>query len=239
VNNTSTIDRGLAGFDAMTFDCYGTLIDWETGILDALRPLLSPRATLQDDELLEAYARHESELEAGPYMPYREVLAAGARGVARDYGVAMSPRDAESFAASIERWPAFPDTVAALTRLQQRFRLGVITNCDDDLFALSNRRLGVRFDWIITAQQARSYKPSPRNFELAFTVIGMPRERIIHAAQSLYHDHVPAKRLGLSTAWINRRGHRAGFGATPPADARPDLTFSDLASLADYAGSEP
>jgi 2-haloacid dehalogenase len=111
----------------------------------------------------------------------------------------------------------------------------VITNCDDDLFAASNRRLGVAFDWIVTAEQAGSYKPDPHNFELAFERIGLPRERILHVAQSLYHDHVPARRLGLATAWIDRRHDRPGFGATPPAEAAPDLTVPDMATFAELA----
>ena len=116
------------------------------------------------------------------------------------------------------------------------FGLGVITNCDDDLFAASNRRLGVTFDWIVTAQQVGSYKPDPRNFEFAFERIDVPRERILHVAQSLFHDHVPAKALGMTTVWVDRRHDREGFGATPPASATPDLTVPDMATLADLAG---
>ena len=127
-----------------------------------------------------------------------------------------------TFGGSVVDWPAFPDSAEALARLHGRFRLAVITNCDDDLFAASNRRLGVTFDHVITAQQVGSYKPSHRNFEVAFERIGVPRQRILHVAQSLFHDHVPAKELGMTTAWIDRRHGRAGSGATPPAqvDAR-------------------
>jgi 2-haloacid dehalogenase len=132
-------------------------------------------------------------------------------------------------------WPPFPDSAAALARLATRFRLGVITNCDDDLFAASQARLGITFDWVVTAQQVGAYKPSERNFELAFERLGLPRERILHCAQSLFHDHVPAKRLGLSTVWVDRRQGRAGSGATPPAAATPDLTVPDMATLADVA----
>jgi 2-haloacid dehalogenase len=214
-------------FDALTFDVYGTLIDWETGIAEALR---RAGATGSDDELLEAFARHEAELEAGPYLTYREVLAGAVRGVGADLG--FEPADIEAFSASVGDWPAFPDSAEALATLAKRFRLGVITNCDDDLFALSNRRLGVEFDWVITAQQARGYKPRTENFELAFERIDVPRERILHVAQSLYHDHVPAKALGMTTVWIDRRQGREGFGATPPAEARPDLTVPDMRSFA-------
>jgi 2-haloacid dehalogenase len=134
-------------------------------------------------------------------------------------------------------WPAFADSADALARLHERFRLGVITNCDDDLFARSNERLGVTFDWVITAQQVGSYKPNPRNFEFAFQRMGIPRERILHVAQSLFHDHVPAKRLGLSTAWINRRHGRTGSGATPPAVAAPDIEAPDMATFSAAATS--
>jgi 2-haloacid dehalogenase len=129
-------------------------------------------------------------------------------------------------------WPAFPDSAAALERLAGRFRLGVVTNCDDDLFAASNAKLAVEFDWVVTAQQAGAYKPAERPFLLAFERIGLPRERILHVAQSLYHDHVRAKRLGMTSVWIDRRGDRTGSGATPAADAAPDATFPDMASFA-------
>jgi 2-haloacid dehalogenase len=222
------IDFGA--FEALTFDCYGTLIDWETGILAALR---RAGASGSDDELLESFARHEAELEAGPYLSYREVLAGALRGVAADLG--FEAADEEAFAASVGDWPAFEDSADALTALKRRYRLGVITNCDDDLFALSNRRLGVEFDWVITAQQARGYKPRLENFTYAFERIDVPRERILHVAQSLFHDHVPAKALGMTTVWIDRRHGREGSGATPPAEAEPDLTLPDLRSLAQAA----
>jgi 2-haloacid dehalogenase len=138
---------------------------------------------------------------------------------------------ADAFGDAVGDWPPFPDSTDALRLLQTRFRLGVITNCDDDLFARSNARLGVEFDWVVTAQGVGSYKPNPRNFEVALEHIGVRRERILHVAQSLFHDHVPAKRLGLSTAWINRRHGRSGSGATPPAEATPDVELPDMASF--------
>jgi len=224
-------------FDALTFDCYGTLIDWETGILTGLRAALGARgAAASDDELLELYARLESELEAGPYRTYREVLARACAGVCDAYAIEPADDDAvRRFAGSVGEWPPFADSAGALARLSERFRLGVITNCDDDLFELSAARLGVQFDWVVTAQQVRSYKPDPRNFQVAFERIDVPRDRILHVAQSLYHDHVPAKRLGLTTAWIDRRHGLTGSGATPPATATPDLTVPDMATFADVA----
>ena len=223
-------------FEALTFDCYGTLIDWESGILAGLRPSLGAQGiSPADDELLEAFGRVEAEIEAGPYRRYREVLATSLVSVCRAFGITPGPEEPALFGGSVVDWPAFPDSHAALVRLASRFRLGVITNCDDDLFAASTRRLGVEFDWVVTAQSVGSYKPDPRNFEAAFERIDLPRHRILHVAQSLFHDHVPAKRLGLSTVWIDRRQGRQGSGATPPADATPDATFPDMATLAAHA----
>jgi len=223
-------------FDALTFDCYGTLIDWEAGLLAGLRTFLAPLGvTASDDEVLERYARTEAELERGSYLTYREILGRGLTAVGTAYGHVPSTIEVAAFGGSVADWPAFPDSAAALARLATRFKLGVLTNCDDDLFAASNRRLGVAFDWIITAQQARGYKPRIANFELAFERIGLPRHRILHVAQSLFHDHVPAKQLGLTTVWIDRRQGRAGSGATPAAAATPDAVFTDMASFAEAA----
>jgi len=225
-------------FEALTFDCYGTLIDWETGLTDAFAPVLRAHGVEADGEdVLARYARHEAAAEAGPYLRYRDVLAAGIRGVAWELG--FEPTDAEvaTFSGSVADWPAFPDSAVALARLKARFRLGVITNCDDDLFAASNERLGVEFDWIVTAQQVGSYKPDEHNFQVAFERLGLPRDRVLHVAQSLFHDHAPAQRLGLRSVWIDRRHDRAGSGATPTASATPDATFPDMASFAAAAGS--
>lgn len=227
----TTLDFGR--FEALTFDCYGTLIDWETGILAGLRQVLDRHGVREpDDELLERYAAAEAALEAGPYRPYREVLAGGLERVAASYRVTPGPDEVARFGGSVADWPAFPDSPAALARLAGRFRLGILTNCDDDLFAASNARLGVTFEWIVTAEQARGYKPRQANFELLLERLAVPPERILHVAQSLYHDHVPAKALGLTTVWIDRRRGRTGFGATPPAEARPDATFQDMTGFA-------
>jgi 2-haloacid dehalogenase len=228
------IDYGR--FQALTFDCYGTLIDWESGILSGLRRSLAGLDDgPTDDELLERYSRAEAALESGPYLRYREILARCLGEVCRGYGVEPTQEAAAAFGASVPDWPAFADSAAALARLKTRFRLGVITNCDDDLFAGSNRRLGVEFDWIVTAQSVGSYKPNPRGFTVALERLGLPRERILHVAQSLFHDHVPARRLGLASVWIDRRHGRGGSGATPPAEAHPDATFPDMASFAEAA----
>ncbi len=227
---------GLADVEFLTFDCYGTLIDWEAGIIAGLRPLLGERAAgVTDDALLERYGGAEATAEAGPYRRYREVLARSAATVCRELGAAPDDAALAAFGGSVVDWPAFPDSAAALARLQARYRLAVITNCDDDLFAASNRRLGVTFDEVITAEQVGAYKPSHRNFEVAFERLGVPRNRILHVAQSLFHDHVPAKALGLRTAWIDRRHGRDGSGATPPASATPDLIATSMAAFADLA----
>jgi 2-haloacid dehalogenase len=224
-------------FDVLSFDCYGTLIDWESGIAAAARFQLGDAlAAISDEELIAAFAAVEHEAEV-PYRSYREVLALSLRAMAERLGFAVADGQATGFGASVGQWPAFPDSGDALRRLGERFALAVITNCDDDLFAQSERRLGIAFDHVITAQQAGSYKPDHRNFELAFERIGRPRERILHVAQSLFHDHVPAKALGLTTVWIDRRDGR-GAGASPAAEVQPDARFTSLADFADDALSE-
>ena len=220
-------------FEALTFDCYGTLIDWETGLVAAFSRALSRQYAA--DDLLARFAAHEARLEAGPYVRYRDVVAEALRGVAGELDERPTASAVAEFAASVGQWPAFPDSPSALARLKTRFKLAVITNCDNDLFAASNARLGVTFDWVVTAEQVGSYKPSEANFVTAFERLAIPRERILHVAQSLFHDHVPARRLGLRTVWINRRAGRQGAGATPPAEVVPDATFPDLASFADAA----
>jgi len=220
-------------FEAVTFDCYGTLIDWEAGLSAAFQRVLPGHGITPDrEDVLERYARYEAAAEAGPYLSYRAALATGLLGVAGEFGVRPSTDEIEAFAGSVVDWPAFADTHAALARLKERYRLGVLTNCDDDLFAGSNAKLGVEFDWIVTAQQVGSYKPAAANFLALFDRVGLPREAILHVAQSLYHDHAPAKRLGLTTVWIDRRHDRPGAGATPTADAIPDATYPDMASFA-------
>ncbi|MEA2519052.1 MAG: 2-haloacid dehalogenase [Chloroflexota bacterium] len=221
-------------FDALTFDCYGTLIDWETGILAALRTVV-PGADPTDAVLLEEYADVEARLESGPYRRYREIAGEGMAAVARAHGVEPSPADVARLGGSVADWPAFPDSHDALARLKARFRLGVLTNCDDDLFAASNAKLGVELDWIVTAEQVGSYKPDERNFAALVERLaggGITKDRILHVAQSLFHDHVPAQRLGFRSVWIDRRHDHPRGGATPPADVEPDATFTSMATFA-------
>ena len=225
--NDAAIDYDMA--EALTFDCYGTLIDWDAGIAAAIRPILAHHGVrITDGEILERYAHHEAATEAGPYRRYRDVVASCLRGIAADLGFEPDPAEVDSFASSVGDWPPFPDSVDALAALERRYRLGVITNCDDELFERTNRSLGVEFDWVVTAQQVGAYKPDERNFRVAFERIGLPRERIIHVAQSLYHDHVPARRLELTSVWINRRGQDP---ASVP-EAAPDATYPDMAAFA-------
>jgi 2-haloacid dehalogenase len=159
--------------------------------------------------------------------------------VCGDLGVPVTDDALAAFADAVGDWPAFADSADALARLAMRFRLGVITNCDDDLFERSRRRLGVPFDWVITAEQSGAYKPARASFDLALERIDVPRERILHVAQSLFHDHVPAGAMGLATAWVNRRAGREGFGATPPASAVPDLVVPDMRTFAALAMGDP
>jgi len=219
-------------FEVLTFDCYGTLIDWESGIWGALYPILaSHRVSVSLDQALELYGELESEAERGPYHDYKTVLRTVLAGFGSRLGFAPTPTELQRFAVSVKDWPAFPDSPRALQALKTKYKLAIISNIDDDLFAFSAARLQVEFDWVITARQVTSYKPSLNNFRVAFDRIGLPRAKILHVAQSLFHDIAPATGLGLSTVWVNRRHGKAGAGATPPAQARPDLEVPDLQSL--------
>jgi 2-haloacid dehalogenase len=236
----------LTDFDALSFDCYGTLIDWESGIAAVLRPWAAGQhLDLGDEELLSVYARHEARAEEEhPGDLYPLILARAMRGVGAELGVAVSDEDAEALAESVPDWPAFPDSADALARLQRRYRLVILSNVDRTSFTATNRRLGVTFDGIVTAQDVGSYKPSPRNFEalLAETArLGVPPGRLLHVAQSLFHDHVPAKAFGLPTVWVNRRHANPGWGATPEPSSpvTPDWTFTSMAELADAVDAEP
>jgi len=225
-------------FTTISFDCYGTLIDWESGILPALRTVLANQdQSLPDATILELYGEFEAEAESGPYQSYRDVLQSVVRGFAGRLQFQASSAEICSLHESIPAWPPFPDTIAALRELQKRYKLAVISNIDDDLFAETRKLLDVEFEDVITAQQARSYKPSINNFQLALRRLALSSDRLLHAAQSVYHDVVPARSLGISTVWVNRKSARPGIGAVrAPAglssEKRPDLEVPDLASLA-------
>jgi 2-haloacid dehalogenase len=229
----------LADFEALSFDCYGTLIDWEAGIGAILTKWAREQGlAVGTDELLEEYARAEArQEEQTPDALYPEILRAAMRRVGAAFGAEVTDEQTERLALSVGDWPAFPDSPGALAALSSRYKLVILSNVDRRSFASSNARLGVRFAAVITAQDVGTYKPSRRNFEfLVKTVreLGVPPGRLLHVAQSLYHDHVPARSLGLHTVWIDRRGERGGWGATPPpaVPVTPDWTFSSMEEFA-------
>jgi 2-haloacid dehalogenase len=230
----------LTDFKALTFDCYGTLIDWETGILAALEPLLSAgKVTLGRDAVLAEFAKQESAQEAAtPAMLYRDLLAEVHRRTARAWQVSVPEALHRAFGSSVPQWPVFADTPAALQYLGRHYKLIILSNVDRDSFGGSNPKLGVKFDAVCTAQDIGSYKPDPRNFRYlieAVAKLGIDRGQILHTAQSLYHDHAPAKAAGLATAWIDRRDQQDGWGATLPLTDRPayDFRFVTLREMAD------
>lgn len=235
MSHDSTLD--FSRFTWLTFDCYGTLIDWESGILGALRPLAAAAGrAVSADGILELYASLEAREESGAYKPYREILEVVTRRLAARLVIPLDEHKATVLADTIGKWPPFPDTVEALRRLKTRYKLAVISNVDDDLFSSTSKLLGDPFDKVITAQQARSYKPSPNNFRLALERIGEPVEKILHCAQSLYHDVLPARQLGFATVWVDRRAGQKGQGAAPNVTAQPDLRITSMRELADTAG---
>jgi 2-haloacid dehalogenase len=229
-------------FTTISFDCYGTLIDWESGILPVLRCVLgshgqSQSQSLSDAAILELYGEFEAEAESGPYQRYRDVLQSVVRAFADRLHFEASSAEIRSLHESVHAWPPFPDTVAALRQLHKRYKLVVISNIDDDLFAETRKLLGVEFDGVITAEQARSYKPSLNNFQMALRTLALSPDRLLHAAQSIYHDVVPARSLRISTVRVNRKSARPGIGAVRGSAALAseklaDLEVPDLASLA-------
>jgi 2-haloacid dehalogenase len=224
----------LDSIRVITFDCYGTLINWEAGILSALQPIVqSHRIRIDDSEVLGLYGELEAAAEAGDFRPYREVLRSVVRGFGEHLGFEPSVSEQDSLPNSLATWRPFPDTVAALRQLHAKFQLGIISNVDDDLFALTAPQLQTKFDFVITAGQARAYKPSPKIFQLANERIGLPASQWLHAGQSIYHDVIPAKALGLKTVLVNRASPRPG-GAVKLASGNPDIevrTVQELASV--------
>ncbi len=230
----------LTDFALLSFDCYGTLIDWEAGILAALSPLLARLSPAPAAEaVLQAFAGHESAQQAAtPDMAYPDVLRHVHQRLAADWGASTDPGLDKAFCASIADWPPFADTVTALAYLKQHFKLVILSNVDRASFAHSQRSLAVAFDAIYTAQDIGSYKPSSANFayltDHVQTDFGLAKSDILHVAQSLYHDHVPAEKAGIARVWIDRRHGRVGGGATKLPDPMPsvDFRFTDLAGLA-------
>jgi 2-haloalkanoic acid dehalogenase type II len=240
--------RTLTDFTTLTFDCYGTLIDWESGIWDALQPVIAAggRSDITRQPALAAFARLESAQQAAaPGMLYPDVLTRVHRAFASHYELQTTPAMDDAFGASLPHWPAFPDSADALRRLKRKYKLVILSNVNRAGFAASNRKLGVEFDAIYTAEDVGSYKPDPRNFDFMLARLaedhGIAPERILHTAQSLFHDHVPATRAGLAKCWIDRQGLAGGgaWGATAEVAERPevDFLFPTMAALADAAGA--
>ncbi len=235
----------LRDYQALSFDCYGTLIDWESGILATLEPWAKQRGLGLDPEaLLLAYADNEAAVEAEqPTWRYPLVLAEAFRRTADSLDAQVDEEQLAAFAASVPQWPAFPDSAQALADLSRQYQLIILSNVDRTSFAGSNARLGVDFDAILTAEDIGSYKPNPRNFDALMNhvrtaVPSVPgKQPLLHVAQSLFHDHVPAKAAGLPTVWINRRHDRPGWGATPDpgASVQPDWVFTSMAEFAEAA----
>ncbi len=226
-------------FTTISFDCYGTLIDWEAGILPTLRAVLANHGCgVPDPELLELYGLFEAKAEAGTYRSYREVLQSVIQQFGERLGFSPNADETRRLPESVPTWPPFADTVAALRQLQKRYQLAIISNIDDDLFAETRKHLGIAFDCVITAQQARSYKPSLNNFQLALRTLGISPDRLLHTGQSIYHDVLPAQSLGIATVWVNRCSVRPGVGAVIAVAGKPDVEVPDVASLAALAVKE-
>ncbi len=228
----------LRHYKALTFDVYGTLIDWESGMVNALKPLTDQVGThLSRDDVLEAHAFHESSTQRWtPAKRYSELLAVVYRRLAEEWGVAVTWEACVAYGQSVRQWPAFDDSREALAYLKQHYKLIVLTNTDNQSFAGSNARLGVHFDGVYTAEDIGSYKPDERNFRYLLESLerqGIAQHEILHTAESLFHDHVPAKKHGLANCWIYRRHGKSGFGATRDPGETPsfDYRFNSMAEF--------
>lgn len=229
----------LSQFKALTFDCYGTLIDWESGMVAALKPLTAKvRQSLTRDQILEAHARHEScQQHETPAKRYSELLAVVYKRLAEEWGVPQSWDECLAYGNSIKDWPAFPDSADALAYLKKHYKLVILSNVDNESFAHSNKKLGVTFDAVYTAEDIGSYKPAARNFDYMLDklkTLGLEKKDILHTAESLFHDHRPANDQGLHNCWIFRRFDKEGFGATMNPGVMPtyDFRFTGMAELA-------
>lgn len=230
----------LTDFKVLTFDCYGTLIDWESGIFNGLEPLIAKagNADLGRNKLLEIYAKEEAEQEVEtPAMPYNQLLGVVYKRLAKLWGVEVTNEESNIFGASVPDWPAFADSASSLQYLKKFYKLVILSNVDRLSFRGSNAKLGVEFDAIYTAQDIESYKPSQRNFDYMLARLkkdfGLEAKDILHTAQSLFHDHAPANKNGLASAWIDRRHAEEGWGATPQPPGAPkyDFRFESMAAL--------
>lgn len=209
--------------ELITFDCYGTLVDWESGLRAAIKEVSGHDSAA----LYEAYMEAEVEIESGPYRPYREVQAETLRRIAVRLEFDLPQSAADVLACTLPTWPVWPDTNPALKRLKERYRIGVLSNIDHDLFAHTAGNLAVEIDVLVTAEDVRSYKPAHMHFLRVLADMGGDPETVLHVAQSLFHDCVPATQLGIPNVWINRRNE------TNETDAQPIAVFEDLSGLAD------
>jgi 2-haloacid dehalogenase len=224
-------------YEVLSFDVYGTLIDFENGILGALKPVLkNHRIYLNDEQILELYGEIEARVQEEKFCKYRKVLKKVVWEFGKRFDFKPSSSEENCLVYTLGTWIPFPNIVESLHSLKKKYRLAVLSNIDDDLFSLSAKHLEVDFDWVITSEQAKSYKPSLKNFQFAIKKIGVSPEKILHISNSMYHDIIPARALGLSTAWINGRAYMAGFGASPPVSGSPDFEISDLKSLVSIIG---
>lgn len=243
-------------YKVLTFDCYGTLIDWESGILNALKPVfIAHRVKLRQDDALELFGEFESAQER-EYKKYRIVLENVLQDIGARLGFEPTADEIRAFGESVRDWMPFADSAGALKKLKRKYKLVILSNVDDDLFAYSAKKLGFPFDVsasgeksslgkaksfddVITAEQCQSYKPSLNNFKIAKQRVGVPQTEWLHVAQSLFHDIAPAKIMGLDTVWVNRRWDKPGGGATPPTEATPDVTVNSMQELAELVGRKP
>ena len=227
----------LSDFEVLTFDVYGTLIDWESGMVAALKPLTDKVGGLSRDEILEAHAHHESTTQRWtPAKTYSELLGVVYRRLAEEWGAEVTWEECAAYGRSVRQWPAFDDSRAALAYLKQHYKLVVLTNTDNVSFSGSNARLGVHFDGVYTAEDVGSYKPSDRNFDYMLETLarrGIGKSQILHTAESMFHDHAPANRYGLANCWIYRRHGKEGFGATMNPGEMPhyDFRFDSMSDL--------
>ncbi len=234
VPNDSKASIDLTNIEVISFDCYGTLIDWETGIHDALTPVLTNHGVnLDRDSLLTIHSELEPKIQSAKYIPYHQVLIEVVKGFAKRFDFQPTAAELVRLADSVGDWPAFPDSIEALKKLKRIRKLAIFSNIDNAMIHLSIKRLEVEFNWVITAQSARAYKPALSVFHHVFKATNLKRNQVLHVAQSIFHDIAPANELGIRSVWVNRRKGLTGTGATPPATATPNLEVSSLAELAE------